>query len=136
MDFQGFKIIFSSRSNFPSEGILHGSAHPFAQVIVQEYIDQDIDAFDQITMVECDATPVMEAKYTFFAYLLVEVNQASGVHVRKDSFPPQPVIGVDLGSRLTIHSKKLVGTFDYFLDFHNSCFLMLFLQYAQQSYGK
>jgi hypothetical protein len=32
---------------FPLEGILHGSAHPFAQVIVQEYIDQDIELLIQ-----------------------------------------------------------------------------------------
>ncbi|MPN36338.1 hypothetical protein SDC9_183847 [bioreactor metagenome] len=122
MSFQGFKIIFSSRSNFPSEGILRGSTHPFTKIVVQKYIGQDIDAFDQITMGECDGTSVMEAKHTFLAYLLVEVNQAFGVHIRKDSFFPQPVIGVDSGTRIPSLCKQLVGTFNKFLNFHNFCY--------------
>ena len=98
MGFQGFKIIFGCSSNFTSEGILRGSVHPLAQIIVQKDIDQDINALDQITMVECDGTTVMEGKHTFFTYLLVEVNQAFGGYVRKYSFFPQPVIGVEPGT--------------------------------------
>jgi hypothetical protein len=75
-------------------------------------MDQDIDAFDQITMIECDGAPVMEAKHTFLAYPIVEINQTSGAHVLKYSFLPQPVIGVD--PRICIPSlcKQLVGTFN------------------------